>query len=186
MTSATERYRQAVGRWAVAVATPADEVAVSALATTAGAGVADPAAIPAAIAAGRCLVARATEPGAPVGDRDPVGEVVGFAAHSDGLFGWPLLDAVVVDAAHRRQGVGSALVLGVVGAIEARGADRLFAGADDADIPARMLLGRLGFVADGYVEHAGGPDQAGARLVYVRWLNGAGPAIIPAPSEPPE
>ncbi|HEV2529359.1 MAG TPA: GNAT family N-acetyltransferase [Thermomicrobiales bacterium] len=173
MATATERYQQAVARWAVSTATVEDTAGILEIDRTVVAGATDRAGrIAAAIADGRCLVAReAGVAGAPLS---------GFAITDHSLFERPFLSLLIVAADARRQGVGSALLQQVIA--ETRG-DRLFTSTNESNVPMRMLAGRLGFVASGYIENL---DDGDPELIYIRWLNGAGPAIIPAPSEPPE
>lgn len=124
--------------------------------------------IRAAVADGTCLIAR---------DGDAV---VGLATHDRSLFGHPYLALVLVRPAARRRGVGTALVQAVVAGVEG---DRVFSSVRESNVAARMLLGRLGFVASGFIENLTDGDP---ELVYVRLLGDAAPAPIPVPAEAPD
>lgn len=127
-----------------------------------------PAFIAAAIAEGRCLVAR----------DGPT--VTGFAVHDRSLFGQPFLALLRVRSADRRRGIGTALVQAVIGGTTG---DRLFSSTNASNSAMRMLLGRLGFVASGFIENL---DPGDPELIYVKWLGDAAPRPIPAPSEAPD
>lgn len=124
--------------------------------------------ITSAIAEGRCLVARDD------------GAIVGFAIHDRSLFGQPFLALLRVRTVDRRRGIGTALVQGVMAATEG---DRLFSSTNASNVAMRMLLGRLGFVASGFIENL---DPDDPEMIYIRWLGTAGPAPIPAPVEAPD
>ena len=124
--------------------------------------------IAAAVAAGRCLVAR---DGA---------RITGFAVHDRSLFGQPFLALLRVRPTDRRQGIGTALVQGVIA--EQQG-DRLFSSTNASNTPMRMLLGRLGFVASGFIENL---DPDDPELINLKWLGPAGPALVHAPAEAPD
>ena len=179
MATATERRQRAVAGWDVSVAGPGDLTAVRSLLAEGPDIPGREAEVTAAVAEGRCLVARHRPSESDV-TMGAAGPVVGLATHDRSLFGRPFLSLLLVAAAARRGGAGSALVLGVVDRTEG---DRLFTSTNSSNEPMRMLVGRLGFVSCGYVEHL---DDGDPELVYVRWLRGAGPAAIPAPVEAPD
>jgi ribosomal protein S18 acetylase RimI-like enzyme len=171
MMTATERYQAAVSQWAVRPAMTGDLDAVLGLTGTECPGI-DQVAVQRAIGEGRCLVAQAGG----VADAP----VVGFIIHDTWLAGRPMITALMVAPDMRHRGVGSALGLAAMAAV---GGDRLFASARESDTPMRMLLGRIGFVASGYVENLASED---ADVIYVRWMGDAAPVPIPAPIEPPD
>lgn len=125
-------------------------------------------AITLAIEDGRCLVARDGE------------AVLGFAVHDRSLFGQPFLALLRVRQVDRRRGIGTALVQGVIAGTDG---DRLFSSTNASNTAMRMLLGRLGFVASGFIENL---DPGDPEMIYVKWLGAAAPVPIPAPPEPPE
>lgn len=124
--------------------------------------------IASAIAKGRCLVAR------------DGGTIAGFAIHDRSLFEQPFLTLLRVRTADRRRGIGTALVQGVMAATEG---DRLFSSTNASNAAMRMLLGRLGFVASGFIENL---DPDDPEMIYIRWLGTAAPVPIPAPVEAPD
>ncbi len=127
-----------------------------------------PAAIDGAIAEGRCLLVRE-------GD-----EVAGFAIHDRSLFGQPFLSLLRVRTAARRRGMGTALVQATIATTEG---DRLFSSTNASNTAMRMLLGRLGFIASGFIENL---DPGDPELIYLRWLGAAAPAPVPTPAEAPD
>ena len=124
--------------------------------------------ITAAIAEGRCLVAR------------DGGTVTGFAIQDRSLFGQPFLSLLKVRPVDRRRGLGTALVQAAIATTEG---DRLFSSTNASNTAMRMLLGRLGFVSSGFIENL---DPGDPELIYIRWLGGAGPAAVAAPVEAPD
>lgn len=124
--------------------------------------------IASAIAEGRCLVARG-------GDA-----IAGFAIHDRSLFDQPFVALLKVRPADRRRGIGTALVQAAIAATDG---DRLFSSTNASNVAMRMLLGRLGFVASGFIENL---DPGDPEMIYIRWLGGAGPESVPAPVEAPD
>lgn len=124
--------------------------------------------IAAAIAEGRCLVAR------------DGGTVTGFAIRDRSLFGQPFVSLLKVRTADRRRGIGTALVQAMIATTDG---DRLFSSTNASNTAMRMLLGRLGFVSSGFIENL---DPGDPELIYIRWLGGAGPAAVAAPVEAPD
>ena len=127
-----------------------------------------PALIDGAIAEGRCLIAREED------------EVVGFAIHDRSLFGLPFLALLRVRTPARRRGVGTVLVQATIAATEG---DRLFSSTNASNTAMRMLLGRLGFVASGFIENL---DPGDPEMIYLKWLGASAPAPIPVPAEAPD
>lgn len=127
-----------------------------------------PAFIDGAIMEGRCLVAREG------------GAIVGFAIHDRSLFGQPFLSLLRVRIVDRRHGVGTALVQATIAATEG---DRLFSSTNASNTAMRMLLGRLGFVASGFIENL---DPGDPELIYLKWLGASAPTPVPVPAEAPD
>ena len=152
----------------VVVATDRDLEAVRAVDREGGKHPDREATITSAIAAGRCLIA--TEDDA----------VAGFAIHDRSLFGQPFLSLLIVRGADRRRGIGTELVQSIMAATEG---DRLFSSTNASNHPMRMLLGRLGFTASGFIENL---DPDDPEMIYIRWLGAAAPAPLPAPAEAPD
>lgn len=152
----------------VVVATDQDLEAVLAVEREAGVIPGREAMIATAIAAGRCLVA--------TGDA----AVAGFAIHDRSLFGQPFLSLLIVRGSDRRRGIGTLLVQTVMAATEG---DRLFSSTNASNHPMRMLLGRLGFTASGFIENL---DPGDPEMIYIKWLGAAAPAPLPAPAEAPD
>ncbi len=124
--------------------------------------------IASALADSRCLVAIEDE------------TVVGFAIHDRSLFGRPFLALLRVRAASRRRGIGTTLVQAVMATTEG---DRLFGSTKASNHPMRMLLGRLGFTASGFIENL---DPGDPEMIYIRWLGAAAPSPLLAPAEAPD
>ena len=152
----------------VAVATERDNGAVWAVERDGGEVPGRAAMIAHAIADGRCLVATDD------------GTVVGFAIHDRSLFGQPFLSLLRVREPDRRRGIGTLLVQDVMAATVG---DRLFSSTNASNHPMRMLLGRLGFTASGFIENL---DPGDPEMIYIRWLGAAAPAPLPAPAEAPD
>lgn len=121
-----------------------------------------------AIADGRCLVATEDE------------VIIGFATHDRSLFGQPFLSLLRVRASDRRRGIGTELVQAVMAITPG---DRLFSSTNASNHPMRMLLGRLGFTASGFIENL---DPGDPEMIYIRWLGASAPAPLPAPMEAPD
>lgn len=121
-----------------------------------------------ALAEDRCLVATVDD------------TIVGFVIHDRSLFGQPFLSLLRVRAADRRRGIGTVLVQAVMATTEG---DRLFSSTNASNHPMRMLLGRLGFTASGFIENL---DPDDPEMIYIKWLGAAAPAPLPAPAEAPD
>ena len=154
--------------FSVAVATDQDQRGVWAVEQDEGEIPGRAALIARAIADGRCLIAA---------DDDAV---VGFAIHDRSLFGQPFLSLLRVRTLDRRRGIGTVLVQAVMAATEG---DRLFSSTNASNHPMRMLLGRLGFTASGFIENL---DPDDPEMIYIKRLGATAPAPIPAPAEAPD
>lgn len=95
----------------------------------------------------RCLVA------------EIAGELVGFCIGGR-FFGFDFLELLVVEAAHRRHGVGTAL-------IEAweKTADtvKLFTATNKSNVAMQRLCERLGYVQSGFIENL---DEGDPEVIY--------------------
>lgn len=118
-----------------------------------------------AISSGRCLIALASE------------DLAGFAIRGT-FFGYPFLELLVVREAHRREGIGSALV----DAWErATSTDRVFTSTNRSNVAMQRLAEKAGYSRSGVLE---GLDEGDPEIVYVKRLDGAAGKTLPAGGTP--
>ncbi|MFI4974679.1 MAG: GNAT family N-acetyltransferase [Caulobacterales bacterium] len=91
------------------------------------------------------------------------GEPVGFAIVSDPFYAFPFIDLLVVAEAHRRAGVGFALMDHCEAAHDA---DRIFTSTNESNDPMRRLLARSDWLVTGIVENL---DPGDPELIFVKF-----------------
>ena len=89
------------------------------------------------------------------------GIVAGFAVGSR-LYGFDFLELLVVSAAHRRRGVGSALVRGWEATADT---PKLFTSTNDSNIPMQRLCEGLGYARSGLIQNL---DEGDPEIVYFK------------------
>ena len=104
------------------------------------------------------------------------GVVVGFAVGGR-LFGFDFLELLVVSAAHRRRGVGSALVRGWEATADTA---KLFTSTNDSNAPMQRLCEGLGYARSGLIQNL---DEGDPEIIYFKPNPHAGRAG--APGGPP-
>jgi ribosomal protein S18 acetylase RimI-like enzyme len=92
------------------------------------------------------------------------GAVLGYAVLDHGFFGRGFIAMLMVDAAVRRGGVGSALVRHVEGHCRS---DRVFTSTNVSNRPMQALLAALGYTLSGIVHDL---DPGDPELIYSRLL----------------
>jgi GNAT superfamily N-acetyltransferase len=90
------------------------------------------------------------------------GELVGFAIVTRHFYGFPFADLVVVAAAARRRGAGSALMAKCEAAHRA---DRIFTSTNESNAPMRALLAKAGWLPAGVVHYL---DPGDPELIFVK------------------
>ena len=107
-----------------------------------------------AIRSGNCFVAERS------------GKLVGYLVLTHSFYGNGMIELVYVAEAHRRSGVGRALIEFA----EARcRTPKLFTSTNLSNKPMQLLLGKLGFKLSGYIENL---DPGDPELVYFKRLRG--------------
>ena len=109
------------------------------------------ASLEAAIASGRCLIALTGE------------DLAGFAIEGT-FFGYPFLELLVVREAHRREGIGSALVEAWE---RTTSSDRVFTSTNRSNVAMQSLAEKAGYSRSGVLE---GLDEGDPEIVYVKRL----------------
>lgn len=89
------------------------------------------------------------------------GIVVGFAVGGR-LFGFDFLELLVVPAAHRRRGVGSALVRGWEATADT---PKLFTSTNDSNTPMQRLCEGLGYARSGVIQNL---DEGDPEIIYFK------------------
>lgn len=131
-------------------ATPSDVAALLAMDTHLKTDPNRASAIPEWVRSGGCLVAE-------LGDRS-----VGYTAVRNIFFHQPMIEILMVAAAHRRSGIGRALLRA---ALALAAADKVWTSTNRSNLPMQALLRAEGFVYAGMVE---GLDVDDAELFYFR------------------
>ena len=108
-----------------------------------------------AIVTKRCLVAELD------------GAIVGYAVWDDHFFGNRFLELLFVVERARRRGIGAALVRAFE---ETTQAPKVFTSTNESNAPMRALLGGLGWVGCGWIDHL---DPGDPELIYVRLRSAA-------------
>jgi ribosomal protein S18 acetylase RimI-like enzyme len=105
-----------------------------------------------AVATGTCFVAT-----------DPAGHPSGYAIYQHRFFGHVLIELLYTDPAHRRRGVGTALVSH--GERHACQTPKLFISTHRSNTRMRSLLAKLGFIQTGVIEDL---DEGDPELIFVK------------------
>ena len=100
----------------------------------------------------RCLVA------------EIAGELVGFCV-SGRFFGFDFLELLLVEVAHRRRGVGTALIEEWE---ETAHTVKLFTSTNESNVPMQRLCERLGYIRSGLIENL---DEGDPEVIYSK-VNG--------------
>ena len=91
------------------------------------------------------------------------GEPVGFAVVTRHFFNFPFVDLLHVNQAHRREGVGQALMDHCEAAHDA---DRIFTSTNESNEPMRRLLAKADWSVSGLIENL---DPGDPELVFVKF-----------------
>ncbi|HWA63508.1 MAG TPA: GNAT family N-acetyltransferase [Caulobacteraceae bacterium] len=91
------------------------------------------------------------------------GEAIGYALVSRHFFARPFVDLLVVAEAHRRRGVGTALMAACEAAHDD---DRMFTSTNESNQPMRALLALAGWQVSGVIENL---DPGDPELVFVKF-----------------
>ena len=91
------------------------------------------------------------------------GAALGFAIVTRHFFGFPFVDLLEVAQAHRRQGVGIALMRHCEAAHDA---DRIFTSTNESNRPMRRLLAKADWQVTGLIENL---DPGDPELVFVKF-----------------
>ena len=91
------------------------------------------------------------------------GVPLGYVVASTHFFARPFVDLLVVDAAQRRRGVGTALMARCEAAHDD---DRLFTSTNESNQPMRALLAQAGYQVSGVIENL---DPGDPELVFVKF-----------------
>lgn len=89
--------------------------------------------------------------------------VVGYAALTNGFFGQPFVELVMVGEADRRSGIGLALIEGCIGLIG--DAPKLWCTTNRSNAAMQGLLAKSGFVRSGQIDNL---DDGDPELVFLR------------------
>jgi GNAT superfamily N-acetyltransferase len=100
----------------------------------------------------RCLVA------------EIAGELVGFCV-SGRFFGFDFLDLLVVQAAYRRQRVGTVLLEAWERTAHT---PKLFTSTNESNVPMQRLCERLGYIRSGFIENL---DEGDPEVIYFKVNN---------------
>lgn len=92
------------------------------------------------------------------------GTLVGYVALEHSFFGRGFISMLAVEPAHRRRGVGTALMRHVEGLCQS---DRIFTSTNESNLPMQSLLRRLGYRHSGTVDDL---DPGDPELFYSRRL----------------
>lgn len=103
-----------------------------------------------AVEEARCLVAE-------IG-----GELVGFCVRGR-FFGFDFLELLIVDVAHRRQGVGTVLIEEWERTAET---PKLFTSTNVSNVPMQRLCESLGYVRSGFIDNL---DEGDPEIVYFKF-----------------
>ena len=88
---------------------------------------------------------------------------VGFAIVTRHFYGFPFVDLLHVNQAHRREGVGQALMDHCEAAHDA---DRIFTSTNESNAPMRRLLAKADWSVSGLIENL---DPGDPELVFVKF-----------------
>jgi GNAT superfamily N-acetyltransferase len=94
---------------------------------------------------------------------EAAGAAAGYVVVTRHFFAHPFVDLLVVAEAHRRQGIGGALM----GQVEvSHEGDRLFTSTNESNAPMRTLLAQRGYDVSGIIENL---DLGDPELVFVKF-----------------
>jgi ribosomal protein S18 acetylase RimI-like enzyme len=103
-----------------------------------------------AVMARHCVIAR------------EVGQALGFGIINNSFFGNPFIELLIVHPAHRRRGVGEAMIRYIEKTCPS---PKLFTLTNESNIPMQNLCEKLGFVRSGCIENL---DEGDPEIIYFK------------------